>query len=164
MSVPGSRIVKEVVLRAPRSRVWRAITDSSELGRWFGMRLEGPFRAGAPIFGIVVPTEVDPVIASHQKPFEGHKVELLVERIEPEQLFSFRWHPYAIEPGVDYSSEPTTLVTFELSEVAEGIKLTVTESGFENVPEARREQAFRSNEGGWAAQMGLVEKFLAQNP
>jgi hypothetical protein len=87
-----------------------------------------------------------------------------VESIDPERLFSFRWHPFAIEPGVDYSAEPTTLVTFELSEVAEGIKLTVTESGFEHVPEARREKAFRANEGGWSAQMGLVEKFLAQNP
>src|ERR1700722_11294178 len=106
------RIEKQVRLRAPVSRVWRAITDSREFGSWFGMKLEGPFVAGKPIFGTISPTTVDATVAASQKPFEGTNVELVVDTIEPETRFAFRWCPFALEKDVDYSKETKTLVTF----------------------------------------------------
>ncbi len=158
------RIEKTVVLRAPRSRVWRALTDSREFGSWFGMRLDGPFTAGAKMRGVMVPTTVDAEIAKMQKPYEGSLIALVIDRIEPERLFSFRWHPYAVQPDVDYSQEPMTLVTFTLEETGNAVRLTVTESGFDSIPLARRAEAFKSNEGGWSKQMGLIEKYLAHAP
>ena len=158
------RIEKTVVLRAPRSRVWRALTDSREFGSWFGMRLDGPFTAGAKMRGVMVPTTVDAEIAKMQKPYEGSLIALVIDRIEPETLFSFRWHPYAVQPDVDYSQEPMTLVTFTLEETGNAVRLTVTESGFDSIPLARGAEAFKSNEGGWSKQMGLIEKYLAHAP
>lgn len=155
------RIEKKVLLRAPIDRVWRAVSDSRELGTWFGVRFDGPFVAGARITGTIVPTQVDAEVARMQKPYEGRAFDWTVDRVEPPRLISFRWHPFAIEPGVDYSHEPTTLVVFELEEVAGGTLLRVTESGFDRIPLARRAKAFGANEGGWAAQMTLVEKYLA---
>ena len=87
-------------------------------------------------------------------------MEISVERLEPERLLSYRWHPYAIEPGVDYSSEPTTLVEFQLDEVAEGTRLTLTESGFDRIPLSRRAEAFRMNDGGWAEQMKNIARHV----
>ncbi|HEU4412916.1 MAG TPA: SRPBCC family protein [Polyangiaceae bacterium] len=162
MSPVPDRIEKKVVLRAPRARVWRAISDSREFGAWFGMRLEGPFVAGATLRGAIVPTTVDAAVAAQQKPHEGLAFDIFVERVEPERLLSFRWHPYAIEPGTDYSAEPTTLVEFELADHEGGVLLTVTESGFDEVPLARRAEAFTSNEGGWAMQVTLIAKYLAR--
>jgi uncharacterized protein YndB with AHSA1/START domain len=156
------RIQKKTLLRAKRSRVWRAITDSKEFGAWFGMKVEGPFEPSTTVKCAITPTTVDPEIAKAQKPYEGMTSELYIDRIEPERLFSFRWHPFAIERDVDYSSEPTTLVSFELEEVPEGVMLTLTESGFDRIPLARRAKAFASNDGGWAAQMQLIEKYLVQ--
>lgn len=156
------RIQKKVFLRAPLARVWRAISDSNEFGAWFGMRFEGPFRAGQAIRGAVTPTVADDEAAKTQKPHEGLFVELFVDRIEPERLFSFRWHPFAIERDVDYSAEPTTLVTFELVEEKGGVTLTITESGFDRIPIARRAKAFAANEDGWEAQPKLLEKYLAK--
>jgi uncharacterized protein YndB with AHSA1/START domain len=161
MIVETDRIVKHVVLRAPHARVWRALTDSKEFGQWFGMRIEGPFVAGATVRAAITPTTVDAQIATAQKPYEGMRFELFVDRIEAQRLFSFRWHPYAIDPGVDYSAEPTTLVAFELEEVGGGVRLTVTESGFDRIPLDRRAKAFAANEGGWAMQMTMIEKYLA---
>lgn len=156
------RIEKKIVLRATRERVWQALTDSSQFGSWFGMKLEGPFEAGAPIKGSITPTTVDAEVAKHQQPYEGHPVELYVEQIVPQRLFSFRWHPHAIERGADYSKEPTTLVSFELEDAPEGILLTMSESGFDSIPIERRAKAFTANEGGWAIQCTLIEKYLAK--
>src|SRR5262245_49900326 len=157
----SDRIEKTTLLRAPRSRVWRAISDSDEFGEWFGVRFDGPFRPGAPLHGIATPTTADDEVAKRQKPYEGLPFDIVVDRIEPERLFSFRWHPFAIEKGVDYSAEPTTLVVFELEDAPGGTKVTVTESGFDRIPLARRAQAFTANEGGWAMQMTLIEKHIS---
>lgn len=156
------RIEKKVILRAPRSRVWSALTDAQEFGTWFGVKFDGPFVPGAPLQGVIVPTRVDAEVAKAQRPYEGMPFEITVDRIEPEALFAFRWHPFAVERGVDYSREPTTLVVFALDDVANGILLTVTESGFDQVPLARRAKAFTANEGGWAMVITLIEKHLAQ--
>lgn len=117
------RIEKKILLRAPRKRVWRALTDSTEFGKWFGVRFDGPFTRGAIMRGVIVGSTVNAEVAKAQKKHEGVAFEITIEQIEPEQLFSFRWHPHAIDPKVDYSKEPTTLVTFTLEEVAEGIML-----------------------------------------
>jgi len=110
--------------------------------------------------GVIVPTTVNAGVASAQKEYEGLTVEITIERIEPQRLFSFRWHPYAIERGVDYSAEPTTLVVFALEEVADGVILTVTESGFDQIPVARQAKAFTANEGGWGMVVKLIEEYL----
>ena len=161
MSTVSDSIEKKIVLRAPRSRVWRAISDSREFGAWFGMELDGPFVAGQPIQGRIMPTTVDPEVAKMQEPHKGKAAKFSVDRIEPEHLFSMRWHPFAIDPNVDYSNEPTTLITFALSDVKDGTLLTITESGFDRIPLERRAQAFRANEGGWEHQTKLIEKYLA---
>jgi uncharacterized protein YndB with AHSA1/START domain len=156
------RIEKHITLQAPRSRVWQAIANAHEFGQWFGVRFDGPFAAGATVTGRIAGTEVDPEVARMQQPYLGQRFEIIIEQMEPERLFSFRWHPGAIEPGVDYTKEPTTLVTFILEEVSGGTKLTVTESGFDSIPLERRAKAFTSNERGWAMQMTLIEKYLAR--
>jgi uncharacterized protein YndB with AHSA1/START domain len=160
--VSTDRIEKKILLRASRARVWRALTDAREFGTWFGVKLDGPFVPGAICRGVIVGTPVDPEVAKAQKEYEGKPFEITVDRIEPERLFTFRWHPFAVEPGVDYSAEPTTLIAFELEEVTNGIMLTVTESGFDRIPLARRAQAFTANEQGWTMVVTLIEKHLAQ--
>jgi uncharacterized protein YndB with AHSA1/START domain len=161
-SVPD-RIEKKIILRAPRSRVWRAVSDAKQFGTWFGVALEGAFEPGKPMKGKIVPTKVDDEVAKMQKPHEGKSFDCTVDRIEPEHLFSFRWHPFAIEPGVDYSMEPSTLVVFELEEVDGGkaTQLTISESGFDKIPLPRRAAAFTANDGGWTHQAKLIEKYLA---
>ena len=154
------RIEKKVLLRAPRNRVWRALADSTEFGAWFGMKFDGPFAPGASMRAAIVPTTVDAEVAKAQKAHEGIPFEIAIERMEPERLFSFRWHPHAIERGVDYSAEPTTLVSFELEEVADGVMLPVTESGFEQIPLARRAKAFAANEGGWGMMVNVIEQYV----
>lgn len=161
MSRVPDRIEKHVLLRAPRARVWKAIADSREFGKWFGVKFDGPFKAGAPLRGIIVPTSVDAEVAKMQEPYAGTPFEITVERIEPERLFSFRWHPFAIEPGTDYSKEPTTLIEFALEETADGVMLRLTESGFDRIPLERRLKAFTANEQGWTKQMELVQQYLA---
>jgi uncharacterized protein YndB with AHSA1/START domain len=156
------RIEKRVVLRAPRERVWRAISDAKQFGSWFGVAFDGPFAEGARLTGKIVPTTVDAEVAKMQEPYAGKAFEWTVEHIEPMQRMSFRWHPYAVEEGVDYSKEPTTLIEFELTEAAGGILLTITESGFDQIPLARRAKAFKANEGGWEMQTRLIEKYLAK--
>jgi uncharacterized protein YndB with AHSA1/START domain len=155
------RIEKQVVLRAPRARVWRALSNAQEFGTWFGVKFDGPFKPGALVRGVIVPTKVDADVAKAQKPYEGKPFEITIDRIEPEKLLAFRWHPFAVEPGVDYSQEPTTLVEFRLEDAANGVRLTVTESGFDRVPLERRAKAFAANEGGWTMVMTLIEKHLA---
>ncbi|MFZ0679370.1 SRPBCC family protein [Candidatus Binatus sp.] len=162
MASSTDRIEKTVLLRAPQERVWRAISDSKEFGTWFGVEFDRPFVAGASIVGKMAPTRVDAEVAKRQEPYRGYRFEFQVERVEPMRFFSFRWHPFAMDSSVDYSKEPTTLVAFHLEEDKDGTKLTVTESGFDQIPLERRAKAFAANEGGWAAQMMLIEKYLAQ--
>lgn len=162
VAVPD-RIEKTIMLRAPRARIWRALTKADEFGSWFGMKFNGQFAPGAHLQGVMTPTTVDPEVASLQKPHEGMPFEITIDRIEPERLFSFRWHPFAIDASVDYSQEPTTLIVFELEQVGADIKLTVTESGFDQIPLERRAQAFTANDGGWTMVVKLIEKYLAKN-
>jgi uncharacterized protein YndB with AHSA1/START domain len=144
------RIEKSIFLRAPRSRVWRAIANAEEFGAWFGAKLEGGFAPGARITGrITIPG------------YEHLILEITIERVDPERLFSYRWHPYAIDPGVDYSGEPTTLVEFRLEDAPGGTRLTVIESGFDRIPASRRAEAFRMNDQGWAQQMKNIERHVA---
>jgi uncharacterized protein YndB with AHSA1/START domain len=156
------KIQKKILLRAARSRVWRAISNSKEFGTWFGMKVDAPFVAGATLAVSITPTKVDPAVAKEQAPYDGMPFEIVIDKVEPERHFSFRWHPYGVEAGVEYTNEPMTLVTFDLEETTGGVMLTITESGFDRIPLARRAKAFAANEGGWEAQTKLIEKYLAQ--
>jgi len=145
------RIEKRVLLHAPRARVWRALADSEEFGQWFGVRLSGPFAPRARLRGKVT-----------HPGYEHISFEITIERMEPERLLSWRWHPHAMDPQADYSAEPTTLVVFELADAPEGTLLTFVESGFEGIPLARRLEAYRGNEQGWAIQMKAIEKHVCE--
>jgi uncharacterized protein YndB with AHSA1/START domain len=146
------RIQKHIQLNAPRARVWRALTDAKEFGTWFQCKLDGVFAPGKVLLGQIT-----------YPGYEHLKMQLHVERIEPEHYFSYRWHPHAVKPDVDYASEPTTLVEFQLEENAAGTLLSVVESGFDNIPLARRAEAFRSNDQGWAAQLQNIERHVAKS-
>jgi uncharacterized protein YndB with AHSA1/START domain len=145
-----NRIEKRVELKAPVGRVWRALTDYREFGEWFRVKIEGPF----------VPGEVSRGHMTYPG-YEHLRWEAVVKAMEPERLFSFTWHPYAVDPKVDYSREPQTLVEFRLEPTDEGTRLTVTESGFDKIPAGRRPEAFRMNEGGWEQQMKNIENHVA---
>ena len=140
------RIQKTIELKAPVGRVWRALTDYEEFGTWFRVKLDGPF----------VPGEVSRGHVTYPG-YEHLNWEAVVARMEPPRVFAFTWHPYAIDPAVDYSVEPPTLVQFELEPIAGGTRLTVTESGFDALPERRRQDAFLLNEGGWAIQVQNIK-------
>ena len=146
------RIEKRVQLRAPRGRVWRAIANANAFGAWFGIKLEGAFAAHTTVRGrLTIPG------------YDHLTLEMQVEQIEPERYFSYRWHPYAIDPNVDYATEPTTLVEFHLEEIAGGggTAVTIVESGFDRIPLARRSEAFRMNDQGWAGQIKQLERYVA---
>ena len=145
------RIEKRIVLRAPRARVWQALANAEAFGEWFGVKLKGSFAPGARLPGEIT-----------HKGYEHVRFEITVERMEPEKLFSWRWHPNAIDPRIDYSAEPTTLVVFEFEETPEGTVLTVVESGFDGIPLTRRLEAYRGNEKGWEAQMKAIERYVGQ--
>jgi uncharacterized protein YndB with AHSA1/START domain len=149
----ADRIEKRIELKAPVARVWRALTDYREFGEWFRVKIEGPFVAGEVSRGHIT-----------YPGYEHLKWEAVVERVEPERLFSFRWHPYAVDPKMDYSQEPQTLVEFRLEKTGDGTLLTVTESGFDKIPAARRAEAFPRNEGGWTEQMKNIERHVAEKP
>jgi uncharacterized protein YndB with AHSA1/START domain len=151
-------IRKQVVLRAPQARVWKAISDSQAFGTWFGMTVEGPFVQGKTVKGKIAKTQVDPEVAKHQEPYVGMACDLMIERVEPQSCLAFRWHPGA-DPDTSPDA-PTTLVTFELAEVAAGTQLTITESGFDRIPIEKRAKAFADNDGGWEAQLRLIAKYL----
>ncbi len=151
MATVTDRIEKRVTLRAPRSRVWRAISDATEFGSWFRVKLHGPFSPGATIRGQIT-----------HPGYEHLTLEMTIERIEPEHYFAYRWHPYAVDPNTDYSQEPTTLVEFRLDDSGDSTVLTITESGFDRIPLARRDEAFRMNEGGWTAQVQNIERHVTQ--
>jgi uncharacterized protein YndB with AHSA1/START domain len=157
------RIEKRILLRAPLDRVWQAISDSRQFGAWFGVAFDGPFVAGAAATGRLVPTSVDAEVAEQQKAYEGVAFNIIVERVEPMRLFSFRWRPYALDPDVDYSAEPMTLIEFALEEAAGGVVLTITESGFAGIPLERRLKAFAANDRGWTAQIGMIQKYLERH-
>jgi uncharacterized protein YndB with AHSA1/START domain len=157
----NDRIEKEVVLSAPLDRVWRAISDADEFGRWFGVRFDGPFVAGASVTGVITPTTVDEDVARAQEPYAGKSDTWQIVAVEPQRRLAFRWHPYAVEDGADYSQEPTTLVEFTLAETSDGVLLRIVESGFDKLPAERRVSAFEHNSEGWAAQTELVRKYLA---
>ena len=161
MTSSTDRIEKQVVLRAAQAKVWRAISDATQFGAWFGVEFDGPFVAGARLTGKIRPTKVDPEVAKLQRPHDGKSFEWTIERIQPMTHMSFRWHPFAIEPDYDYSKEPTTLISFDLEEVSGGTQLTISESGFDRIPLERRAKAFAANEGGWTHQLKLIEKYLA---
>jgi len=147
------RIEKRIELKAPVSRVWRALTDHREFGEWFRVKLDGPFAPGQVSRGQIT-----------YPGYEHVKWEAVVQKMEPEWLFSFTWHPYAVDPKTDYSKETPTLVEFRLEKTATGTLLVLSESGFDKVPANRRLEAFRRNEGGWTAQMKNIENYVTQNP
>lgn len=159
--VNADRIEKKVLLRAPLERVWQAISDARRFGAWFGVEFEGQFSAGATMRGRIVPTQVDPEVAKLQEPHRGKAFTCVIDRIEPMRRFSFRWHPFAIEPDRDYSKEAMTLVEFELKEQGGATELTITESGFAALSPERSREAFGANEGGWSHQAKLIERYLA---
>jgi uncharacterized protein YndB with AHSA1/START domain len=157
----SDRIEKEVVLRAPLDRVWKAISDAEEFGQWFGVRFDGPFVAGASVTGVMTPTTVDEDVARAQEPHADKSDTWQIVAVEPRRRLAFRWHPYAVESGIDYSQEPTTLVEFTLAETSDGVLLRIVESGFDAIPAERRVSAFEANSQGWAKQTELVRKYLA---
>ena len=143
------RIEKHLEVNASRSRVWRALADAEEFGTWFGVKLDRPFNPGAAVRGrLTIPG------------YEHVTLEILVEKVEPEGYFAYRWHPYAVDPAVDYSAEPTTLVEFRLEETAGGTAITIIESGFDRLPATRRAEAFRMNEAGWASQSKKLAAYV----
>jgi uncharacterized protein YndB with AHSA1/START domain len=145
------RIEKTVVLHATRSRVWRALTKAEEFGAWFGVKLEGALTEGAAVRGKIT-----------SPGYEHLTMELVVERIEPERYFAYRWHPYAVDPKVDYSVEPTTLVEFRLDEKDADTVLTIVESGFDRIPLSRRAEAFKMNDSGWTQQTKNIERYVTK--
>jgi uncharacterized protein YndB with AHSA1/START domain len=152
------KIEKKTILKAPLAKVWNAISDSAAFATWFGLTIDGPFVEGQTTTGKIAKTQVDDEVAKEQEPYVGMRCDLMIERIVPLKLLAFRWHPGA-DPDTGPNA-PTTLVTFELEEVAGGTRLTITESGFEGLPLERRAKAFAENEGGWEAQLGLIAKYL----
>jgi uncharacterized protein YndB with AHSA1/START domain len=152
MNTSTDLIERKILLKAPRSRVWRALSNAEEFGAWFGVDFKGKaFAAGQPVKGQIT-----------YPGYEHLVMEVFIERIVPERLLSWRWHPAAIDPAVDYSPEPTTLVVFELQDVEGGVELSVVESGFDKIPAARRATAFRLNSSGWDEQLVNVEKHVAK--
>ena len=147
-----TRIEKRMELKAPISRVWRALTDHREFGEWFRVKLDGPFVPGQVSLGRIT-----------YPGYEHIRWEAVVQKMEPERFFSFTWHPYAVDPKIDYSQETPTLVEFTLEKTENGTLLVLTESGFDKVPSERRLQAFRMNDGGWTQQMKNIENYVAQS-
>ena len=146
----NDRIEKVVELNAPVSRVWRALTDHREFGEWFRVNIDQPFAPGQPSTGHMT-----------YPGYEHIKWNAVVQKIEPEHLFSYTWHPYAIDPKQDYSGEPETLIEFTLERTATGTLLRLVESGFDKLPEQRRFEAFRMNERGWSQQMENIARHVA---
>ena len=159
----ATAIVKQTTLKASLPRVWRAISDPAEFGQWFGLRFDRlAFVPGETITGVIAPTVVDAEVAKRQAPHVGKSFSLRILELDPMQRFAFQWHPFAIDPNADYDDEPMTTVTFALEEADEGVRLTLSETGFELIPQARRAAAFTANDGGWSAQMRLLAGWLAR--
>lgn len=154
-------IRRTAVIAAPIDRVWAAVSDAQAFGAWFGAAFDGPFVVGQWLGGRIAPTAVDPDVAALQAPHAGVPLSVYVEGIEPPRRLAFRWHPYPVDAGAE--APPTTLVEFVLEPVAEGVRVTITESGFDKVPLEHRASAFASNEGGWTHQLALVTKYVARH-
>ena len=151
LPIKQDRIEKQIELKAPVSRVWRALTDHLEFSKWFQVNLEAPFVPGQTARGRIT-----------YPGYEQHILEAVVQKMESERLFSFTWHPYAIDLQKDYSKEPSTLVEFRLEQKGDGTLLTVTESGFSKLPADRRLEAFRMNDNGWTEQVKNIERHVGQ--
>ena len=149
MTSTTDHIEKTIMLRAPKARVWRALTNADEFGTWFRVKLESGFAVGTTVTGKVT-----------YPGYEHVTFSVNVERMDAERLFSLRWHPAAVDPKVDYSKEPTTLVEFRLEEVKDGTMLTVVESGFDRIPAGRRDEAFRMNNEGWSIQLENIQRHV----
>lgn len=150
MTTSTDKIERRILLKAPRSRVWQALSNAESFGDWFGAALKGKtFAPGQRTQGNITISGYEHVV-----------FDVTIEKMEPERLMSWRWHPAAVEAGRDYSKEPTTLVVFELQDAGDGTLLTVVESGFDNVPVERRMDAFRMNSGGWDAQLNNIERYV----
>ncbi len=145
----SDRIEKSIRLDAPVCRVWRALTDHREFGEWFGVDLEAPFQPGREARGRIT-----------HPGYEHVTWRAVVQEMQPDTLFSFTWHPYGVDPDVDYSVEAPTLVEFRLQPDGDGTLLTLTESGFDAIPASRRDEAFRMNEGGWSQQMENIRRHV----
>jgi uncharacterized protein YndB with AHSA1/START domain len=150
MTTATDRIEREVMIKAKRSRVWRALTNADEFGKWFGVTFKNvTFVAGRKALGqINIPG------------FEHVVFDVVIERVEPEHTFAWRWHPYAVDPAIDYAREESTLVVFSLEEAEGGTLLKVVESGFDKVPPGRRLEAFRMNSKGWEGQLRNIDKHV----
>ena len=144
-----SSIERSIELHAPIERVWRALTDHREFGQWFRVAIDQPFVAGEPATGYIT-----------LKGYEHVRWNVRIVAIEEPHRFAFTWHPYAIDPVIDYSREEPTLVEFQLEASGTGTRLTVTESGFDRVPEHRRDEAIRMNSGGWSAQVENIREYV----
>jgi uncharacterized protein YndB with AHSA1/START domain len=144
-------IEKQIEIAAPVSRVWHALTDFRQFGEWFRVKMEDPFLPGKPAAGQVT-----------HPGYEHVRMQIVIQAMEPEKLFSYTWHPYAVDPKLSYSEEVPTLVEFRLQPTATGTLLTVTESGFEKIPSARRAEAYRRNDGGWTQQMQNVQAYVCK--
>ncbi len=163
MPTPSTdRIEKQVLLRAPRARVWQALVDADRFGQWFGARFNGAFVQGTIVSGEIAPTTMDDEIARMQAPHAGLPLFIEIVRLEPQTHFAFRWHPHAVDGNADYTPEPTTLVEFTLTDVDGGVMLTVTESGFDAIAIERRATAFEQNAQGWTMQMKLIGNYVAR--
>lgn len=147
----SNTVEKKIEIKAPVSRVWQALTDYREFGEWFRVKLDGPFAVGEVLRGHVT-----------YPGYEHYKWEAVVKQIVPERLFSYTWHPYALDQSRDYSQETPTLVEFRLEKTAKGTLVTVTESGFDKVPQDRRDEAYRANDNGWSIQVKNIEEHLAR--
>lgn len=159
MKTDTDHIQRQIEIQAPRSRVWQAIADSQQLGSWFGLRIEGPFKKGSIVRAKRVPSSVaEPSGTSCSS--DAPDLTMSIESIEPENRFSFRWHPFSYDPKYDYSKEPMTLVVFELTEIPGGTRVTVTESGFDALSPARRAEAFPKHEQGWPIQLDRIRRFV----
>ena len=150
MPTTHDRIEKTTVLRATQSRVWRALTDATQFAAWFGIELTEPFQVGRTTRGTLTMRG------------ERFTIEFAIERMDPEERFAYRWHPYAIDPKTDYSAEPMTLVEFRLKPAPEGTELTITETGFDRIPAHRRDEAYRMHDGGWKSQIEKLRGYVTR--
>jgi uncharacterized protein YndB with AHSA1/START domain len=168
--MPQDRVEKNIVLKAPRSRVWSAITDAQEFGNWFGIDFNGTrgtFQPGTKVDGIWSGTKVDPEMRERFRKNEGLPFHMWIDRLEPEHLFAYRWHQMSARPeetGLDVNTEPPTEVIFTLKEVPEGTLLTVMESGFDKIPPARKARVLQGVEAGWPICLGWISKHITHHP
>jgi uncharacterized protein YndB with AHSA1/START domain len=149
----ADRIEKQIEIAAPVSRVWRALTNHNEFGDWFRVKLDTPFQVGAESHGQIT-----------SPGYEHVTFRAVVQQIDPEQYFAFTWHPYSVDPNTDYSEETPTLIEFHLEKTPTGTLLKVSESGFSDIPDARRKEAFLRNSEGWTQQVKNIEEYVVQNP